>query len=147
METLIFIALLNGVVISLTRVINGHLSTFIGALRASLWNHLVGFVFLSLMVVALYWQPLSQFAWSQIPVYAWLSGVYGALFVASSSYVFPKMGALNASVIIIGGQILSAVLLDVFEPRSGNLQLQLLGVAFITFGIIISTFEKTHRDK
>jgi bacterial/archaeal transporter family-2 protein len=147
LHTLIFIALLNGMVISSARVINGQLSSAIGAFRTSLWNHSVGFLFLTLIVVAFYWQQLGQFQWSQIPAYAWLGGGCGALFVATSSYVFPRMGALNTSVLIIGGQMFSAVLFDLINLGGRNHLFQLLGVALITIGIILSTLEKHHHDK
>ncbi|CAI0738477.1 Uncharacterized protein conserved in bacteria [Serratia quinivorans] len=147
MDTLIFIALLNGMIISSARVINGQLSASIGAFRTSLWNHSVGFLFLTLLVVAFYWQQLGQFHWAQVPAYAWVGGGCGALFVATSSYVFPKMGALNTSVLIIGGQMFSAVLFDVINQGGRSHLIQLLGVALITIGIILSTLEKYHHDK
>ncbi|MBA5234955.1 DMT family transporter [Pectobacterium aroidearum] len=147
MHMLIFIALFNGMVISSARVINGQLSTHIGAFRTSLWNHAVGFLFLTLLVSLFYWQQLTQFNWLHIPAYAWLGGGCGALFVATSSYVFPKMGALNTSVLIIGGQMFSAVLFDLIRQGSDSHIVQLLGVGLITVGIILSTLEKYRDDK
>lgn len=147
MHSLIFIALLNGMMISSARVINGQLSSTIGAFRTSLWNHSVGFLFLTLMVALFYWQQLSLFHWSMVPAYAWIGGGCGALFVATSSYVFPKMGALNTSVLIIGGQMFSAVLFDVISQGGGYHLIRLLGVGLITLGIILSTLEKYHHDK
>ncbi|CDG20381.1 conserved membrane protein of unknown function [Xenorhabdus poinarii G6] len=147
MDILIFIALLNGMVISSARVINGQLSTAIGAFRTSLWNHTVGFFFLTLIVAVFYWQQLSQFDWLHIPTYAWFGGACGAFFVATSSYVFPRMGALNTSVLIIGGQMFSAVMFDLLSQGGRSHLIQLLGVALITIGIIISTFEKHYNDK
>ncbi|WP_240651655.1 DMT family transporter [Serratia microhaemolytica] len=143
---LIFIALLNGIVISSARVINGQLSTSVGALHTSLWNHSVGFLFLTPIVALLYWQQLSQLDWLQIPAYSWLGGVFGALFIATSSYVFPRMGALNTSVLIIGGQMCSAVLFDVLSHGGRGQMMQLLGIALITIGIILSTLERNHND-
>jgi transporter family-2 protein len=59
--------------------VNGQLSTQVGAFRASLWNHVVGFVFLTLVLVVL---GGFQFGGSA-PLPAYLGGLFGALFVAS----------------------------------------------------------------
>ncbi|WP_245006721.1 DMT family transporter [Erwinia persicina] len=50
MITYIINSLLNGVCISLSRSLNGRLSMGRNAFYASLWNHIVGFIFLSLIL-------------------------------------------------------------------------------------------------
>ncbi|WP_345154247.1 DMT family transporter, partial [Nonomuraea rubra] len=49
----VFLALANGVLIGTSRTINGQLGTRAGAFRASVWNHVVGFVFLSVVLLVL----------------------------------------------------------------------------------------------
>jgi len=56
----IFLALLSGILISLNRAANGQVGMSLGAFKASYWNHVVGFAFLTVMLLA-----LSGFVWEQ----------------------------------------------------------------------------------
>ena len=47
-----------------------------------------------------------------LPVYAWLGGAYGALYVAVAAYAAPKIGLAALITIGIAGQIAMALLLD-----------------------------------
>nr|WP_235202390.1 DMT family transporter [Lonsdalea quercina] len=75
MITFIVIALFNGVCISLSRSINGRLSMERNAFYASLWNHIVGFVFLTLIIVV-QGKGFSSFHFDA-PFYAYLGGLWG----------------------------------------------------------------------
>ncbi len=56
----IVLACLNGMVVGTSRAINGGLSTDVGPLRASLWNHIVGFSLLTLILLTLgAWQLMA----------------------------------------------------------------------------------------
>lgn len=129
----VLLALLNGVLIGTSRAVNGQLATRIGAFRASVWNHLVGFGFLTFVLFAFYrWPGLGD-----VPVAAYLGGVFGALFVAVNSHVFPRLGAMNASLLVISGQVLSAVAYDCVEQRSLPSALRLLGVVLVLLGLAL----------
>ncbi|MFI6638553.1 DMT family transporter [Streptomyces sp. NPDC050504] len=129
----VLLALLNGVLIGTSRAVNGQLATRIGAFRASVWNHLVGFGFLTVVLFAFQrWPGLGD-----VPVAAYLGGVFGALFVAVNSHVFPRLGAMNASLLVISGQVLSAVAYDCAEQRSLPSALRLLGVALVLLGLVL----------
>lgn len=49
-----------------------------------------------------------------VPWYAWLGGLYGALFVAMAAYGAPKIGVGPLLTAAIAGQLLGAILLDHF---------------------------------
>ncbi len=138
MSYLICLAIFYGMVIALGRTINGQLSKSVGALFASFWNHLVGFLFLSLLVVVMQRTQLMQIPFNTIPTSAWLGGVWGAIFVLLSSYVFPKLGAMKTSMLIIAGQIISAVLWDIATQNGEIHWIRIIGVALIAFGIYLS---------
>ncbi|WP_020559682.1 DMT family transporter [Thiofilum flexile] len=141
MSFLIFLALFNGVLIALSRTINGQLGHYVGSLQASFWNHAVGFLFLCCIVAVVYGFALGQFEFQQVPFYAWLGGLWGALFVFSSSYVFPRLGAVNASMLIISGQIVSSVLFDIIQGGSVNV-VRILGIALIAGGVILAAWNR-----
>jgi transporter family-2 protein len=130
------LALINGLCIGGSRAINGKLAQHHGALAASFWNHLGGFVFLSLLLgcgaAALH---LPQHA----PWTAWCGGVIGAGFVALNSFVLPRLGALKTALLVIAGQMLTGVLFDRLAGQSRQSALvQLAGIALITVSLYVS---------
>lgn len=139
MALLIVLAMLNGIVVALGRTVNGRLGQYVGALQASFWNHLVGFVFLCLMMLALYGAQIMQMNFADVPPLAWSGGLLGAFFVLLSSYVFPKLGAMKASMLIIAGQVLSSVVFDIMVQGGEVRWIRVIGVVLITAGIVAST--------
>ncbi|AQZ64398.1 unnamed protein product [[Actinomadura] parvosata subsp. kistnae] len=137
----IVLALLNGVLIGASRTINGQLSTRAGAFRASVWNHVVGFVFLSAVLLVLRtWPDLTD-----VPVAAYAGGVFGALFVAVNSHVFPRLGAMSASVLVISGQVLSAVVIDCVQQGRLPSLVRLAGVALVLLGLGLPLLKARRR--
>ena len=51
-------------------------------------------------------------AFAGLPPYAWLGGLYGAIYVAVAAYAAPKIGLATLITIGIAGQIAMALLLD-----------------------------------
>jgi transporter family-2 protein len=51
MITYILLALLNGVIVGASRAINSRLSMYVGTFKASFYNHVVGFIFLTLLTI------------------------------------------------------------------------------------------------
>jgi transporter family-2 protein len=141
----ILLALLNGMVVGTSRAINGRLSIEIGAFRASVWNHVIGFVFLTLLLVVIRgWQFEAA---AQLPWFVFLGGLFGALFVAVNSYVFPRIGAMNSSVLVISGQMLSAVLIDAKSRGVRPTWAQTLGVVIILVGTYLSKTSGSRPNK
>jgi transporter family-2 protein len=144
MSFYIFLALCNGIIIGTSRTINGRLSAEVGAFRASTWNHVVGFL---LLTVILLFMAQWTFTASAPPPSAYLGGFFGAFFVAVNSYVFPRLGAKNTVLLVISGQMISAVLLDYRNqgvPPSG---IRWLGVAIIILGVYLSRASNSAREK
>ncbi|MXR70341.1 EamA-like transporter family protein [Shewanella sp. JBTF-M18] len=132
MLTLILLALLNGVCIGLCRILNGRLGQASDAYYASLWNHGVGFVFLSLLLVLMPSPPVAGLL--DAPLYAWLGGVVGAVFVVLNTQVILRLGTTLCSLLVISGQLLSGVLFDLVVKAVNPLQL--LGVVVIFAGVL-----------
>jgi transporter family-2 protein len=126
-------ALLNGGLVGLSRLINGHLGATVGPMRASLWNHLVGLLFLTLLLIAMGRWPIVIHARSH--VFEYLGGLFGALFVAINSYALSKLGATRTTLFVIGAQMLTAVLLDTFHTGRVPGGLGYLGVAVVLGGL------------
>lgn len=141
----ILIAFLNGLVVGTSRSINGRLSTEVGAFKASLWNHVVGFLFLSLALLV-----LGEWMFDASPAPPWaayLGGIFGVLFVAVNSYVFPRLGAMNAMLLVISGQMISAVAIDALSRNETPTLTRWLGVATVILGVYLSRASSSARDK
>ena len=134
MTTLIFLALLNGFCISFCRILNGRLAQDSSAFNASLWNHIIGFVFLSFIVYFTSSVPVTTIM--DAPFSLWSGGVVGALFVALNSYVLSRIGATLTATLVIAGQLLTGVTLDVIN--NGTELTQLFGVLFILTSVLLS---------
>jgi len=134
MIVLVFIALLNGFCISFCRIINGRLAQQSNALNASFWNHMIGFIFLSLLVTFTPETPISDI--ENAPFLLFSGGIVGALFVALNSYVLPKIGASYTAMLVIAGQLFTGIALDVIYI--GTELNQVVGIFFILMSILFS---------
>lgn len=136
MTLAILYALLAGVLVSLSRQLNGRLALSTTALIASFWNHIVGFVVLTALglVIGGLWPEGALSA----PWYAYLGGTIGVIFVASGSWLIARIGAINTAMLVIGGQMVSGVLLDLARGNNENLLMSTIGVAMIIAGMALT---------
>lgn len=148
----LLIAILNGFFVGTSRSINGQLSVVRGAFRASLWNHAVGFAFLSLILLATHDWSFAQAG--PLPPTAYLGGLFGAVAVAVNSYVFPRIGAMNAVLLVISGQMISAVVIDYASrgvvpsaPRCAGVALVLAGVYLTRLSTALRARKDTSHDQ
>lgn len=137
----IILALSNGVFIGMSRAINGKLSQHIGSFNASLSNHIVGFITLSLLFlpvfIGLYPTELNVNQLSNAPLTAYLGGVIGALYVAINSFVLVRVGATNTALLVISGQMLTGVMIDYQSDNLNSLLFTFVGVTLIVIGMIL----------
>ena len=130
------IAFLGGASISLSRQINGRLALSTSALHSSWWNHVVGLVFLTL--IALAFGGLFTPGAANAPWWAYLGGTVGVVFIALSSWLVAKIGAAQTALLIIAGQMISGVVLDIVMGAPGNPVARITGVTLILAGMWLS---------
>jgi transporter family-2 protein len=137
MTIAIIFALAAGILVSVSRQLNGRLALSTSALTASFWNHVVGFVALTLLglVIGGLWPEGALSA----PAYAYLGGTIGVIFVASGSWLVARIGATNTALLVIGGQMVSGVVLDALRGATGNTALTALGVVLIIGGMVLTS--------
>lgn len=134
------LALLAGALVSLSRQINGRLALSTSALESSFWNHIVGFAFITL--VALIIGGLFAGQPQAAPWYAWLGGPIGVVFIAAGSWLIPRIGAAQTALLIIAGQMISGVVLDVAMGAPGSPLARIIGVALILAGMWVARSRK-----
>ena len=81
------------------------------AVLAALISFTVGTVALLLVWLASGNRPATE-PFAALPWYAWLGGLYGAVFVAVAAFAAPKIGLTSLITIGIAGQVAMALLLD-----------------------------------
>lgn len=73
--------------------------------------------------------------------YAWIGGLYGAVFVAVAAYAAPKIGVASLITIGIAGQIAMALLLDHIGamglPREQISVGRVLGALLVLVGVVL----------
>lgn len=130
------LAMLAGVLVSLSRQINGRLALSTSAMESSFWNHIVGLVFVT--VVALLVGGLFAGEPMQAPWWAYLGGIVGVVFIAAGSWLIARIGAAQTALLIIAGQMVFGVLLDVAMGAPGNMAARITGVALILAGMWVA---------
>ncbi|AGT07547.1 DMT family transporter [Paracoccus aminophilus] len=133
MGMFILFAFAAGMLVSLSRQLNGRLALSSTALTSSFWNHAVGLVVLAAytLVAGSFWPEGA----SEAPLYAWLGGMVGVAFIAGGSWVIPRLGAALTSGLLVAGQMLSGVAMDLLRATPGSTVMRLAGVALILTGV------------
>ena len=125
-----------GVLVSLSRQLNGRLALSTSALHSSVWNHVVGLVFITL--AALIFGGLFAGVPEQAPWVAYLGGPIGVVFIAASSWAVTKIGAAQTAMLIIAGQMVFGVVLDILLGAPGDPLVRVVGVALILAGMWVA---------
>lgn len=135
------LAFLAGMLISVSRQINGRLALSTSAMESSFWNHIVGLGFIT--CAALIFGGLFAGEPTQAPWWAYLGGPVGVIFIAAGSWLIAKIGAAQTAMLIIAGQMISGVVLDIVMGAPGNPWARGAGVALILAGMWVSHGGKT----
>jgi transporter family-2 protein len=137
------LAVLAGVLVSLSRQLNGSLSMFTSALHSSFWNHVVGFAFLTLVGI-IFGGLFTDNPWGA-PWWAYLGGPIGFIFIAASSWAILKIGAAQTAMLIIAGQMISGVILDIALGTAGNTTARIVGIVLILAGMFVARTGATQK--
>jgi transporter family-2 protein len=139
---LYLLALAVGVGISLQVGMNVTLrGVLMSPMVAALVSFLVGSLALLLFILATGapWPARGQA--QLVPLWAWLGGVMGAFYVASSIIVGPRLGAAALVALVVLGQLVTSLVLDHFgwlgfaqHPLSVT---RTLGAVFLFCGVLL----------
>lgn len=129
-------ACLAGVLVGVSRQVNGRLSLSTSPLVASFWNHLVGLAALTFAGLAV--GGLLPPGAGEAPWTSWLGGPIGVVFVASGSWLVQRIGAVNTALLVIAGQMVSGVALDLFRDAPPPLWTSVSGVLLILGGVMLT---------
>lgn len=132
----VFLGILNGFCITLSRVFNGQLSTKHGAFHASLVNHIVGFLFLSILLLTASFSLLGSLQAMPNEPELYLGGVIGVLYVAVNSFVMVRLGSTNSIVLVVAGQMLFGLVVEMHTKDLATLEMQMIGAVLVVLGVL-----------
>ncbi|MCL6478004.1 MAG: DMT family transporter [Peptococcaceae bacterium] len=108
----LLIAAVSGLTMAVQGTLNTALSKVIGLLEATFVIHLVGLVFISLLLFVFKLGVLKPDLLAQVPVYNYLGGILGVIIIYGVMKSIPKVGVAPATTAIILGQVFTAGLID-----------------------------------
>jgi transporter family-2 protein len=125
-----------GLLIILSRQVNGRLSLSSTAMISSFWNHCVGFGVLTALGLVIGGLIPSNLA--EIPWWVFTGGAIGVIFVASGSWLITRIGAVNTTLLVMSGQMVTGVVFDFLRGVPVTLWASLLGVILILAGMSLT---------
>jgi transporter family-2 protein len=105
-------------------------------MESSFWNHIVGLGFIT--VIALLVGGLFAGEPTASPWWAYLGGPVGVIFIAAGSWLIARIGAAQTALLIIAGQMISGVVLDIIMGAPGDLCARAAGVGLILAGMWVA---------
>lgn len=130
------LSILSGILISVMVAINGQLTAQYGVYSATVLIHVIGLVFISLLVAI---KRKSLKPAKKLPFYFYLGGAIGVGTVVFNNLAFGHISVSAILALGLLGQILSSLVIDQFgffhmprHPFSGR---KLPGIAMVTIGI------------
>lgn len=85
-----------------------------GAVYGTLTNFLVGTTAIAVFMFLTRQAWPAREAFASVPVWAWLGGLFGALYVGVATFAGPRLGALLLLALTVAGQMLASVIVDHF---------------------------------
>jgi transporter family-2 protein len=136
------LAVVAGVALVTQQALNAGLRTELNsAIWAGVASYVVGLVCMLALVVVLREPGPSLANASRAPWYIWSGGALGALFIAMSILLVPKLGAAAFIALLVAGQMTASVLYDHFGllglPQRPLDAARLAGVALLVGGVVL----------
>ncbi len=105
---------LGGAATALQAPTNAKMMGAVGSpVNAAFVSFAVGTAALGLLAVVLQARP-DMAAARALPWYAWIGGLYGAIFVVAAAWGVPRLGVATTIILMVAGQLLLSLVLDHF---------------------------------
>jgi len=108
--------------------------------NAAFVSFAVGTAALGILAVVLQVRP-DIAASRALPWYAWIGGLYGAIFVVAAAWGVPRLGVATTIILMVAGQLLLSVVLDHFGamgmPKQPISLGRVAGVAMVIAGVLM----------
>jgi transporter family-2 protein len=132
---------LGGAATALQAPTNAKMMGAVGSpVNAAFVSFAVGTAALGLLAVMLQSRP-DMAAARALPAYAWVGGLYGAIFVVAAAWGVPRLGVATTIILMVAGQLLLSVVLDHFGamgmPKQPISWGRIAGVLMVLGGVLM----------
>jgi transporter family-2 protein len=143
----VLLALINGGLTVLSRVVNAVLSDRIGSMGGSLVNHAVGGAAAGLLLLAGVGTGTLRLA--GVPWWQFAGGCLGVLVVAASNYAVRHAGAALFAVLLLLFQLVTSAVIDHWgllgQPPMPITPLRLLGLVLLGTGAVLVVTDREQK--
>lgn len=120
---------------------NARLATAVASpVNAAFVSFAVGTAALGILAAILHARP-DIAASKALPWYAWVGGLYGAIFVVAAAWAVPRLGVATTITLMVAGQLMISLVLDHFGalgvPQAPISLTRLAGVALVIGGVLL----------
>jgi transporter family-2 protein len=133
------VAFISGVVPGVSFILNSELGRRKGLLRSTRVNYITGLA-TTLLLVAIVRPPVGEAARAVMaagPVLALGGGLMGVAVVTSMNFVFPRMPAFSATLLLFSGQALAGVVIDAVAQGAFDVR-KLVGTLVLLAGLAVN---------
>ena len=143
----IFLATISGVFVILSMITNANLAKRVGVFQSALVNYTTGLIGITILMIFFGdMTDLSLGYMKSIPIWAFAGGLVGAMIVASSNVVIPKIPALYTTLLFFIGQIVAGLSIDYF--KFGTVEtIKLLGGLLVLIGMAYNIYVDQQDEK
>lgn len=135
-------AFVGGLMLTVQVGVNSTLRRSLGSpVMAALASFVVGVIGLALYLVLTRAPVPDRSTFAAVPAWAWLGGLLGAYYVATSVIVGPRLGAAALLALSVLGQLLASLAVDHYGwlgfPQHGITAARLAGAALLFGGVLL----------
>lgn len=153
----IIIGLIIGIGLPIQTSINSRLKLSVGSpFLASLISFTFGTIFLAIITLV---KDKSLFFSTNLlktqPIWLWLGGIFGVIYLTANILLFPKLGSVQTAIMPILGQIIMGLMIDNFGLFKSLVKpltfTRVIGAVLVVIGVIgavsINEIIQKHHDK
>lgn len=136
----ILFALVTGMIVILSMILNSRLAAGIGMLKATRMNFLTGLVTVMAIMIFSRSGMISFDTLSGIhPVYIFGGGILGVFIVIGFNYILPKIPTIYTTVLMFLGQIVTGMVIDLFMGKDLS-EKTIIGAIVIISGLGVNVW-------
>lgn len=133
------LAIIGGILTTLSMVINSTLAKKVGLIQSTLINYIVGLIFsiFTLLVIGSSVQ-ISIAQLKSTPIFMFLGGLIGVSVVYTSNIIIPRIPIFYSMILLFIGQVITGIIIDFII--CGNIEInKIIGSIIVTLGIIYNS--------
>ena len=136
---MIILAMLGGILTTLSMIVNSSLGKKIGVIQSTCINYIVGLICSTLVLIVLGSRiNVTIETFSKMPFYMFLGGAIGVSVVYFSNIIIPKIPVVYSTLLLFVGQVVTGIVIDFFVMSEISFS-KLVGAIIIIIGILYNS--------